>query len=309
MNQDFVNILQSYVDKIVHDWALLLKGIGGKHFARCTLEEIEGNTRLIFEGYMQVFREGKPTKLRHAIRVIARQRGEAAFCVSDIQRAFLVFKDIARSILKEVYADDTARLINALESIDLCVATAVAEFSEFYEQVVNLDIARLEEMSMTDPLTRLINWGAFHELLDHETARSLRYGSPVSLSLCDLDHFKRINDTYGHPVGDTVLQRVAAAIKGHIRGVDIAARYGGEEFALIFPETDKDAAFQACEKLRHIIEQLRFEPPLQHERLTMSFGIASLPADAQTSEELIEKADNALYAAKNNGRNCVCRAA
>lgn len=308
MNQDFVAILQSHADKIIHDWALLLKGIGGKRFARYTLEEIESNTRLVFEGYMQVFHEGKSTKLRNAIRFIARQQGETEFSVSDAQRAFLVFKDIARSILKDAYAHDTARLINALESIDLCVATAVSELSEFYEQIVNLDIARLEEMSTTDPLTQLVNWGAFHELLDHETARSLRYGSPVSLSLCDLDHFKRINDTYGHTAGDVALQRVAAAIKSHVRGVDIAARYGGEEFALIFPETDKVAASLACEKLRHIIEQLEFEPPLQHERLTMSFGIASLPADAQTSEELIEKADKALYMAKSEGRNRVCLA-
>ncbi len=309
MNQDFVAILQSHADKIIHDWALLLKGVGGKRFAHCSLEELERNTRLVFEGYMQVFREGKPTKLRNAIRFIARQRGDIESSVSDAQRTFLVFKDIARSILKDAYANDTANLISALESIDLYVATAVAEFSEFYEQIINLDIARLEEMSITDPLTQLVNWGAFHELLDRETARSLRYGSPVSLSLCDLDYFKRINDTYGHSAGDVALQRVAAAIKNHVRGVDIAARYGGEEFALIFPETDKAAACLACEKLRHIIEQLEFEPPLQNERLTMSFGVASLPADAHTSEELIERADRALYRAKSEGRNRVYLAA
>jgi len=309
MNQDFAAILQSQADKIVHDWALLLKGVGGKHFAHCSLEEIENNTRLIFEGYMQVFHEGKPTKLRNAIRFIARQSDEVEFSVSEAQRAFLVFKDIARSILKDVYANDTVKLMSALESIDLCVATAIAEFSEFYEQIINLDIARLEEMSMADPLTQLVNWGAFHELLHRETERSLRYGSPVSLSLCDLDHFKRINDTYGHTAGDVVLQCVAAAIKSHVRGVDIAARYGGEEFALIFPETDKAAAGLACEKLRHIIEQLEFEPPLQNERLTMSFGVASLPADAHTPEELIEKADRALYRAKSEGRNRVYLAA
>jgi diguanylate cyclase (GGDEF)-like protein len=308
MNQDFVAVLQSHADQVIHDWALLLKGIGGRNYAQRSLDEIEENTRLIFDGYLQVFRDGKPTRLRNAIRHVARQWGGKELTASEAQRAFLVFKDIARSLLKETYANDTAGLMSALESIDLCVATAVAEFSEFYEQMVNLDIARLEEMSITDSLTQLVNWGAFHELLDREVARSMRYGAPLSLSLCDLDLFKRINDTYGHSNGDQVLRRVASALKSNVRGVDIAARYGGEEFAIIFPETDKGAALIACEKLRHVIEALEFDDPLSHERLTMSFGIASLPADALSSEELLEKADRALYAAKDAGRNCVCLA-
>jgi diguanylate cyclase (GGDEF)-like protein len=128
------------------------------------------------------------------------------------------------------------------------------------------------------------------------------------LSICDLDHFKRINDTYGHAQGDQVLQRVANALKSHVRGVDVAARYGGEEFAIIFPETDKDSAQIACEKLRNVIEELTYDEPLNDERLTMSFGVACLPTDALSSEELLEKADQALYGAKSAGRNRVCLA-
>jgi diguanylate cyclase (GGDEF)-like protein len=163
--------------------------------------------------------------------------------------------------------------------------------------------AEIERMATTDGLTGLFNHRVLQETLTRELRRSERQSVPLSLLLVDIDHFKKVNDTYGHPVGDLVLRGVARILKGEIRDIDVAARYGGEEFAVILTGTDGAGAKIFAERLRKTIMEETFTADGRTLRVTASIGIAAVPADAKTKEELIERTDQALYQAKHQGRN------
>ncbi|HVG60050.1 MAG TPA: diguanylate cyclase [Hyalangium sp.] len=179
----------------------------------------------------------------------------------------------------------------------------------------NKELARKREelltLSRTDPLTGLYNRRYFEERLTEEFARARRYRAPLSLAMLDVDFFKRINDTYGHPFGDEVLRAVATVTRARLREVDLLARYGGEELIALLPETSPAEALSACERIREAIEALQLEYSGQDGakkvvRCTASMGLASLPSPTlQTPEELLRAADECLYAAKGAGRNRV----
>jgi two-component system, cell cycle response regulator len=163
---------------------------------------------------------------------------------------------------------------------------------------------KLEEQAATDGLTGLVNHRTFQERFSAMLTRAERHGFPVALLLTDIDHFKKINDNYGHPVGDDVLRRVAAIVKGCARKIDITARYGGEEFAIVLEATDREGAKQLAERVRQEVEAQTFESPTKGPfKGTLSLGIALYPDDGRTKPEIISKADQALYAAKHGGRN------
>ena len=165
---------------------------------------------------------------------------------------------------------------------------------------------RLQEQAISDPLTGLYNRRYLAEFLPRELARSERSRMPLAVILLDLDHFKRVNDSYGHEAGDIVLTAIGALLWGNVRGSDIACRYGGEEFALILPETAGDAAARRAEDIRLAIFALNLSyagKPLG--KITASFGIAVFPEHAQNTDDLLRAADVALYAAKGEGRNRV----
>jgi diguanylate cyclase (GGDEF)-like protein len=163
-----------------------------------------------------------------------------------------------------------------------------------------------ERMATTDGLTGLLNHRTFQGRLDEQLLAAQRYGRKLSVILCDIDHFKSVNDTYGHPVGDQVLRGVARALAREARTTDLVARYGGEEFAVVMPETDTAGALVIAERIRERIGQLVTETSLGHLKVTMSLGIATFPDDGQKKAELVEKADGCLYHAKRHGRNrCV----
>jgi diguanylate cyclase (GGDEF)-like protein len=167
---------------------------------------------------------------------------------------------------------------------------------------------RLRAMATTDPLTGVLNRAALASLASREIDRAGRYQRPLSLVILDLDHFKKINDTYGHVAGDAVLTHLGQALNARKRNHDVAARYGGEEFCLLLPETNLQGAIIVAERLRLAIENLVM--PIREDlelRVTASFGAAQyLPSDGTRFDLLVARADAALYRAKHSGRNRVC---
>ncbi len=173
--------------------------------------------------------------------------------------------------------------------------------------------AALEQLSRTDGLTGLVNRRHFDERLETEWARAMRYRAPLSCLLLDIDHFKRVNDTWGHQFGDTVLREVAGVARRTLRDVDVLARYGGEELIFLLPETTPEEAWRAAERLRMGVEAMRLvcrtvEPP-ETVRCTASIGVATAPGlELETAAELVQLADQCLYEAKEGGRNQVRQA-
>ena len=162
----------------------------------------------------------------------------------------------------------------------------------------------LERLSVTDGLTGLSNHRALMQRLGEEISRSTRSGRTFAVIMADVDHFKKYNDTFGHPAGDEVLKRVAAVLKDMTRAVDCAARYGGEEFALLLPETELDGAMEVAERVRARVEATQF-PGRQ---ITLSIGVAIFPKDSGEAPGIVAAADEALYLAKHGGRNQVAQA-
>ncbi len=156
--------------------------------------------------------------------------------------------------------------------------------------------------ALHDALTGLPNRLAFDERINEEITRFQRYGNPMSLAVIDIDHFKHVNDTYGHKAGDKVLKAMAGVSSERIRKTDFLARFGGEEFVLLMPETDIDKALEAMNGLREVIEECHFHYSDQTVPITVSIGIAMFYAD-DNYDSVFKRADAALYAAKGAGRN------
>jgi diguanylate cyclase (GGDEF)-like protein len=165
---------------------------------------------------------------------------------------------------------------------------------------------RLELLSITDGLTKLYNHRYFQDEMARAFEESQRYQRPLSLAIIDIDFFKKVNDTYGHAVGDDVLKAVAKLFQESIRSTDLAARYGGEEFAVMMPETDLDDAMAFAEKIRTLIETTPFPTAAGPLGVTVSIGLAAVPrTKIHAAKELVIAADKALYRAKRGGRNQV----
>lgn len=176
------------------------------------------------------------------------------------------------------------------------------------------EINKYKELSLTDHLTGLYNKRYFMMRLQEETSRAIRHKSELSLIFCDIDHFKSINDNYGHHHGDVVLRQVGEILAGgmgelkvvsRLRKSDIIARYGGEEFVVILPETPPENAAIAAEKMRKVIEDYSFDTGGEDVHITMSFGVAGVNETVKDAADLVKNADHAMYKAKNNGRNRV----
>lgn len=167
----------------------------------------------------------------------------------------------------------------------------------------------MEEIATTDSLTNIANLRSFRSSLEEEFNRSLRYGDPMSVLMADLDRFKDINDTYGHPRGDAVLKETAEIMLNVMRKVDLVARYGGEEFVVIMPHTDLDGALRAAERVRSAIEARHFKGLPAAGSITVSIGVTTLVEGIETNmDRMVQMADEALYRAKQKGRNRVEKA-
>jgi len=184
--------------------------------------------------------------------------------------------------------------IELLEVLGNQAATSITN-AKLYEEI--------ERLAVTDGLTGLFNHRHFQETLAQEFNRIERFSEPISLLIIDIDHFKKINDTYGHPVGDAVLKKVSGIIRKTIRNIDIPARYGGEEFAVILLGTDTNGALKMAERLRRSIADAKFSSEQDAFNVTVSIGISTHAREMRKKEDLVEQADKALYHAKRTGRN------
>lgn len=161
----------------------------------------------------------------------------------------------------------------------------------------------LERLLMVDRLTGMHNYSYFIERLEEERGRSDRFGSRLSLIMIDVDHFKPFNDQFGHLKGNELLKHIAGICKEQVRGVDVVSRYGGEEFAILLPNTGPAAAEEVAERIRVAVETSDFGVTSGTQTRTISAGVATYPNDADDDLQLIDRADEALYKAKADGRN------
>ena len=168
-------------------------------------------------------------------------------------------------------------------------------------------LSSIKNIAIYDTLTGLYNRRYFEERLGLDAQKSFYGGTPLSLVMADIDHFKKVNDTFGHTEGDRVLFEIANLLKASVRKKDTVARYGGEEFILILPETGLGEASMIAERIRKLVESTLFEIANARINLTVSMGISNFPSNrAKSKEELVKMADEALYDAKRGGRNKVC---
>lgn len=203
-------------------------------------------------------------------------------------RLFGITITLLFAILTVIYSVETERLVHD--------KIALEQRLELEEQTRKMDL-----QATTDPLTGIFNRLKFNQELAAEMARSARYRTPLSLVMYDIDHFKAVNDTYGHQRGDRVLVVLTRIAAGTIRQTDLLARWGGEEFMILAPNCDGQEAVQLAEKLRQLIGESVFD---EVGTVTCSFGVAQF-RDGDTAETFTSRADEALYAAKRAGRNCV----
>lgn len=172
------------------------------------------------------------------------------------------------------------------------------------EEVESLQ-SQLKEQAIHDPLTGLFNRRFFSESLEKETSQALRDNSTLSIIILDIDHFKKVNDQYGHKFGDLALQHLAKLLTDNIRSGDIACRFGGEEFVILMPNAETESAFERAEFLRKQFEEMIVEFENKSLSCTFSAGVASFPTHADSGESALNLADTALYESKSNGRNRV----
>ncbi|HEX9990607.1 MAG TPA: diguanylate cyclase [Chloroflexia bacterium] len=210
--------------------------------------------------------------------------------------------------------DAVVGVLNVESTTGLKVSGADLSMMMALSEHINIAIGRarlyteVRELAVRDGLTGIYNRREMERLLKEEVARHDRYGGAVALILLDIDHFKSVNDTYGHPVGDLVLQWLAHLLRDNIRSVDRLARYGGEELAIILPETPAKNALHLAHTLRRLVASQPFtfqqtDEQVAQIRITISLGVAGIPCNAHSEETLIATADSALYEAKRQGRN------
>jgi diguanylate cyclase len=230
---------------------------------------------------------------------------------ADAERYGNMLENFSGGITKSLKGNDIAQMIKGLidetklmQQHNKALRSEVESSSARISQLKN-NLATARRDAITDPLTGLRNRKAFDHAMRTEAGVSEDTGEPLTLLLCDIDHFKKVNDTYGHQVGDQVLKLVASTILQCIKGQDIAARYGGEEFAVILPHTNVIGGTTVAETIRRTVESKKIVRRGTNDTLgtvTMSFGVAAL-APGESHESLIERADRALYVAKKSGRN------
>ncbi|HSW38340.1 MAG TPA: sensor domain-containing diguanylate cyclase [Acidobacteriota bacterium] len=230
--------------------------------------------------------------------------GAAAGCIEMMSRQANRFDDMERHLGMLVAGHLSASFENMLARQELASANARLRDKDARLTRMNEQLRRL---AITDEVTGLFNKRRLLEQLDMEAARSIRYGEVFSCLMIDIDDFKSVNDTHGHPAGDEVLRQIGALLRKSLRATDFIARYGGEEFMVIMPRTNSAGAFRAAENLRSKFMTHEFVVPAAVLKITISIGVASFSGNNPTDvRRLIIQADEALYRAKGHGKNQTC---
>ena len=228
--------------------------------------------------------------------------------------AFLISRYITRSIAKLTHGVEQVAKQNFAVKVDIQSRNEIGQLASTFNQMVDelnqhrqhieRQQKKLELLAQTDALTGLNNHRHFMDQLDREVQRATRYKSPLSVMILDLDDFKRVNDTYGHLVGDRVLITLAGLIKQHVRSTDVTARYGGDEFCVALPNTTARGARALAKKIREGIEDYEFQSDTKTPfHITCSIGLAQFHQDMKNPMVILKFADQALYRAKSGGRN------
>jgi diguanylate cyclase (GGDEF)-like protein/PAS domain S-box-containing protein len=274
------------------------------------MENRSGRTpeEVLQKPFFELFPEVEEAWFSHKVESVA-TLGTPAFTIWE-QRPYLVrFKNYQPITGQEDFMYQNTTLF-PLRSTDSSISHFCLVIYDVTDVATNRRMlqsanAQLQKLSSTDRLTGLYNRGHWEDSLKVAYARHQRHGNHTSLVMFDIDHFKRINDSYGHPGGDKVIEEVARLLREYVRDTDVAGRYGGEEFGVVLSDTDKHGAKAFAERLRKAVENLDVQYEGQSIRFTISLGVADLNQPSESHADLIAWADQALYASKKNGRNQV----
>ena len=316
-------LLQNNRQEIVESWVRSLKTGAFGGYADVPLDELEASCKQCLSAFIATLRTGDHGKMRRFGHREVRRRLEQGYHESEIDQLLSACRVAASPAIIAEFAASAADAVEALNLLQHCIDQAQFEMADFYQVLAQQQAEQhlaemeamnrqLEEISVRDALTGLYNRRYFADRLEQEFHRGERHHRPSSLIMVDIDHFKRVNDTYGHQVGDVVLRGVAQILVDQTRTIDIAGRYGGEEFAVILPETPLADAHQVAERLRERVEATvlhRIEKDgIESEALkcTISLGVSSFAGIGYaTPADFLHAADAALYDAKHSGRNRV----
>jgi len=271
----------------------------------------------------------KQTLLDAAYEITSAQTGESALVMLGREHPDLVIMDIllpdidgfevCRRIreneqfvnLPVLFYTTISTLDEKLLALEMGAADFLTKSTDRRELLVRIagllqakkKIEKQLRLSFIDGLTEVYNRRYFQHRLSDEYERSSRYKRDFSCAIIDIDRFKQINDTYGHPAGDEVLKKIARQVRRYVRNADIVCRYGGDEFGVLFPETDLRGAFLALERVRERLADLNITQGLDTVAVSVSCGVSAYGPQAQGIDAIIAQADSALYAAKRQGRN------
>src|SRR3990167_2217366 len=274
------------------------------------------------------FKINKPSselRLREVQEYTKNYLKENNICLSSSNKMTVFGKDRVRQTgvanKEEIaYFDVPIRFVNKLGGLIILACSASERIDskdvDFFKTVVKEAYIiiqnswlynRLQKLAITDSLTGIYNHGFLYGILGKEFSRAERYNLPLSLLMLDIDYFKKVNDTYGHPQGDALLCKLSKILKNNIRASDTLGRYGGEEFSIILPESKLEDSINLAERIRKEVEQCNFGDVNKVIKCTISIGVSSYPCpDVKNLEDLISRADKSLYNAKAEGRNRVC---
>lgn len=255
------------------------------------------NSKVIFEVY---FVSIAATALRYDVRICAL----AGLLALGQYAAIVIVATTRWDLNSDAYAPFTYGVFDWDTQVSRLILLLAASLLSV---AVVSRARRLRRLSTGDRLTGIFNRGYFDERFVTEMSRARRYNQPLAVAMIDVDHFKLLNDTYGHAAGDAALQEIASVLRSSFRRSDLVARYGGEEFVIVMPETDLVSAFEKLEKIRYDIANTQFRIPkiAVTVALTISAGVASFPDDSSKEEDLLGVADERLLHAKRAGRNQV----